>query len=264
MWKTSRPNTGPIVWLGVAAALVGAGCANSTSGAEEALRLRQADSHLNLGLDYIRNGRVAIGLGELLRAERFDPQDARIQLALGSAYLMRNKPAEAEQHLLRTVEIDPTNHVARLNLAILLNQVNRYEESLVHTSILANDPTFPEPWRALAIQGLAEYRLGRLAEARSTLELALDYREDYGPTLLYLGMLEVDEGRQLEGLSLFRQVLAQEPDLEVQAQANYRIGEIYVALGKRERAIGYLRAAVAQNPGGPWGAKSEEYLILLR
>ena len=51
---------------------------------------------------------------------------------------------------------------------------------------------------------------------------------------------------------------------EVQAQANYRIGEVYVALGKRGRAIGYLRAAVAQTPGGPWGAKSEESLSLLR
>jgi hypothetical protein len=56
----------------------------------------------------------------------------------------------------------------------------------------------------------------------------------------------------------------QEPGLEVQAQANYRIGEIYIALGKRERAIGHLKAAVVQTPGGPWGAKSEESLSLLR
>ncbi len=77
-------------------------------------------------------------------------------------------------------------------------------------------------------------------------------------------MLDVEEGRQLEGLSFFRQVLEQEPGLEVQAQANYRIGEILISLGKRERAIGHLRAAVAQAPGGPWGVKSEKYLILLR
>jgi hypothetical protein len=61
-----------------------------------------------------------------------------------------------------------------------------------------------------------------------------------------------------------RQVLEQEPGLEIQAQANYRIGEIYIALGKRERAIRHLKTAVVQTPGGPWGVKSEEYLILLR
>jgi len=177
---------------------------------------------------------------------------------------MRRKPVEAEQHYLRTLEIEPTYHEARLNLAILYNQLSRYEESVAHTSVLADDATFPGPWRALANKGLAEYRLGQLEEARHTLELGIDYRDDYWPTLLYLGILEVEEGRRLEGLSFFRQVLQQEPGLEVEAQANYRIGEIYIALGKRERAIGHLKAAVVQTPGGPWGTKSEESLKLLR
>jgi tetratricopeptide (TPR) repeat protein len=147
---------------------------------------------------------------------------------------------------------------------MLYTQLNRNEELLTHTSILADDATFQGPWRALAYKGLAEYRLGHVEEARRTLEIGIDYRDDYWPTLLYLGILEVEEGRRLEGLSLFRQILEQEPGLEVQAQANYRIGEIYIALGKRKRAIGYLRAAVVQTPGGPWGVKSEESLKLLR
>ncbi len=130
--------------------------------------------------------------------------------------------------------------------------------------MLVDDATFPGPWRALANKGIAELRLGRLEEARLTLELGFDYRNDYWPTLLYLGILEVEEGRRVEGLSLFRQVLEQEPGLEVQAQANYRIGEVYIALGKREQAIDYLRAAVVQTPGGQWGVKSEEHLNRLR
>jgi Tfp pilus assembly protein PilF len=264
MWKQSPPNAVPIVWLCVLALLFGIGCANSTRGPEEELRLKQASAHFNLGMDYLRKDRVALGLREFLLAESFDPKSPRIHHALGNAYLMRRKPVEAEQHYLRALEIEPTYHEARLNLAILYNQFDRYEESVAHNSILVDDATFPDPWRALANKGLAEYRLGQLEEARRTLELGFDYRDDYWPTLLYLGILEVEEGRRLEGLSFFRQVLEQEPGLEVQAQANYRIGEIYIALGKRERAIGYLRAAVVQTPGGPWGAKSEEYLNLLR
>jgi len=264
MWKQSPPNAVPIVWLCVLALLFGIGCANSTRGPEEELRLKQASSHFNLGMDYLRKDRVALGLREFLLAESFDPKSPRIHHALGNAYLMRRKPVEAEQHYLRALEIEPTYHEARLNLAILYSQLSRYEESVAHNSMLVDDATFSDPWRALANKGLAEYRLGQLEEARRTLELGFDYRDDYWPTLLYLGILEVEEGRRLEGLSFFRQVLEQEPGLEVQAQANYRIGEIYIALGKRERAIGYLRAAVVQTPGGPWGAKSEEYLNLLR
>jgi Tfp pilus assembly protein PilF len=264
MWKQSTPNAVPIVWLCVLATFFGIGCANSTRGFEEELRFKQASSHYNLGIDYLHQDRVALALREFQLAEGFDPESPRIHHAMGNAYLMRRKPVEAEQHYLRTLEIDPTYHEARLNLAILYNQLNRYEESVSHTSILADDATFPDPWRALANKGLAEYRLGKLEEARRSLELGFEYRDDYWPTLLYLGILEVEEGRRLEGLSFFRQVLQQEPGPEVEAQANYRIGEIYIALGKRERAIGHLRAAVVQTPGGPWGAKSEEYLNLLR
>jgi tetratricopeptide (TPR) repeat protein len=264
MWKQSSPSGVPIVWLCVLALLLGTGCANSPNATEKALRLRRASSHFNLGMDYIRNDRVALGLRELLLAESFDPQNPRIHQALANTYFMRGKPLEAEQHYLRTLDIDPTFHEARLNLSILYTQLDRYEESISHTSKLADDATFPGPWRALAYKGLAEYRLGQFEDARRTLELGFEYRDDYWPTLLYLGILEVEEGRRLEGLSLFRQVLKQEPGLEVQAQANYRIGEIYVTLGQRDRAIGYLRTAVAQTPGGPWGMKSEEHLNLLR
>jgi Tfp pilus assembly protein PilF len=264
MWKQPSSSAVPIVWLCVLALLLGAGCANSPNAAEETLRLRRASSHFNLGIDYIRKDRVALGLRELLLAESFDPQDPRIHQALANTYLMRGKPVEAEQHYLRTLEIEPTFHEARLNLSILYSQNYRYEESLAQTSILVDDATFPGPWRALANKGIAEFRLGRLEEARLTLELGFEYRNDYWPTLLYLGILEVEEGRRVEGLSLFRQVLEQEPGLEVQAQANYRIGEVYIALGKREQAIGYLRAAVVKTPGGQWGVKSEEHLNRLR
>ncbi|MBW2494437.1 MAG: tetratricopeptide repeat protein [Deltaproteobacteria bacterium] len=254
----------PIVWLCTLALLLGLGCASSGRKAEDELRLRRANSHFNLGLDYIRNDRIALAIRELLFAEELDPKNPRIHQALADAYVMRGKPVEAEQHYLLTLKIDPTIHEARLNLSSLYNQLDRYEESLVYASMLADDATFSGPWRALANKGFAEYQLGRVEEARNSLRLALEYRSDYWPTLLYLGILEMEEGRQREAIGLFQQVLELDPALAIQAQANYRIGEIYIALGKRQRAIGHLQAAVAQTPGGPWGVRSEEYLKLLR
>jgi type IV pilus assembly protein PilF len=254
----------PIVWLCALVLFLGLGCANSTHKADEDLRVRRANSHFNLGIDYLRNNRMALALRELLFAEELDPENPVIHQALGDAYSMRGKPVEAEQHYLRTLEIEPTLHEARLNLSSLYVQLDRYEESLVHTSMLADDATFSGPWRALASKGYAEYQLGRIEEARSSLGLGLEYRNDYWPTLLYLGILEMEEGRQREAIGFFQQVLEQDPTLAVQAQTNYRIGEIYVSQGKRQMAIGHLQAAVAQTPGGPWGVKSEEYLKLLR
>ncbi len=264
MSKQSLAGGAPVVWLCTLALLLGIGCASSTKRADEELRLKRAKSHFNLGTDYIRNNRLALALRELLAAEQLDPKDPRIHQALADAYSMRGKPVEAEQHYLRTLQLDPTVHEARWNLSSLYNQLERYQESLVHSSMLADDATFSGPWRALVNKGVAEYRLGQVDAARSSLRLGLEYRSDYWPALFYLGILEMEEGRQFEALEFFRQVLEYEPDLATQAEVNYRIGEIYVSLGNRKQAIGHLQAAVAQTPGGPWGVKSEEYLKLLR
>jgi Tfp pilus assembly protein PilF len=264
MSKQSLAGGASVVWLCSLALLLGVGCATSTQRADDELRLKQANSHFNLGIDYLRNERLALAIRELLASEQLDPQNPRTQQALADAYSMRGKPVEAEQHYLRTLQLDPTLHEARLNLSYLYIQLGRYEESLVHASRLADDATFSGPWRALVNKGVAEYRLGQRDAARNSLRLGLEYRNGYWPALFYLGTFEMEEGHQLEALGFFRQVLEQEPDLAVQAETNYRIGEIYVSLGKRRQAIGHLQAAVAQTPGGPWGVKSEEYLKLLR
>jgi type IV pilus assembly protein PilF len=232
--------------------------------AEEKLRLKKARSHLNLGVDYLRTDRVALAIRELLLAEEFDPKNARIQFAIGEAYLQRDKPAEAEQHYLRVLELAPDYHDARLNLSAMYLGLGRYEECIAESRLLADDATFPGPWRALANQGWAEYKLGRKTEARHSLGVATDYSPSYWPALLSLGILDVEDGRRLEAVGQFQKVLDHAPHAEARAEVNYRLGEIYVALGNRERAVDYLMSAVVDSPGGPWGNKSEEYLKLLR
>ena len=81
---------------------------------------------------------------------------------------------------------------------------------------------------------------------------------------LNLGILEVQEGHRLEAIELFRRALALDQDLSAEAETHYRMAEVYVSLGKRDRALGHLRTAVTQAPNGRWGKKSEDYLKILR
>ena len=78
------------------------------------------------------------------------------------------------------------------------------------------------------------------------------------------GILEAQEGHHPKAIALFEEMLALRPRASAMAEANYRLAEIYVSIGKRERAVGHLVTAVAQAPGDLWGKKSEEYLKLLR
>ena len=244
--------------------LLATGCATAQKQAEERQRLRKANSHLDIGIGYLESERVALALREFLIAENLDPRNARIQYALGEAYLARGKVEESELHLKRALELYPDHHDARLSLTALYLLQERHPEVIEQCDLLVGDPTFPAPYRALGNRGLAQMRMGRSQEARRSLELALDYNAQYWPALLTLGTLEAEEGHRLEAIGLLQQILQLDPGPRIESEVNYRLAEIYISLGKRQRAIGHLSTSVTRAPEGPWAAKSQEYLKLLR
>lgn len=244
--------------------LVATGCASPTRRAEADLRKRQALSHYDLAIDHIQNGRLELGLRELLAAERLDPRDERIQNTLGITYYQKGRAVEGERHLLRALELRPDFHEARFNLAVLLLREGRYAECIAESQRLFDDPTFVAPWRALTTRGWCEYKSGNVAEARRLLELSRDYDSGDWSTLLNLGILEADQGNRRQAVALLQQVLALRPGTGPEAEANYRLGELFVAMGERERAVSHLTAALEKAPNGPWGRKSEESLRRLR
>ncbi len=240
------------------------GCATAASKARAKQNALKARSHFEIGADHLNNGRDADGLREMLRAETLDPRNARVHMGLAEAYKRKGRIEEAEKQLRRVLELHPPYHDARLMLSNLYIHLERYEDALSETRVLMDDPTFPGVWRALTNQGWAQFRMGRNAEARGDLELALEYRRHYWPALLNLGILEAQEGHHFEAITLFGEMLASDVRPGALAEANYRIAELYVSTGYRDRAVAHLVAAVDQAANGPWGKKSEEYLKILR
>jgi type IV pilus assembly protein PilF len=243
------------VWL----AASGLGCATFTGGADTG-DARKAASHIEVGSDHLANGRSALALREYLAAEKLDPKNARVHYALADAYLARGKRAEAEKHARRAIELFPDYHDARLFLTALLLIDKHYAEAIPECDRLIDDPTFASPWRALTNRAWAEYKLGRAKDARETLALALEYRQNYWPATLALAILEGDAGRRVEAIRLFQDIIAQGPGALVEAEVNYRIGEQYAALGNRREAMGHLTTSVARAPESQWAKKSQESL----
>jgi Tfp pilus assembly protein PilF len=250
----------------VAAALAvsALGCASFDGGEAAETRKRQARAHYDLGADHVQKGHLELGLREFLIAERFDPSDAKIQAILGVTYYQKNKVVEGEAHLRRAIELRPEFHEARFNLTVLLSKEARFAECAEESARLVDDPTFVAPWRALTAQGWCEYKAGKVAEGRRLLQLSRDYRAKDSTTLLNLGILEADQGNPRQAVALFEQVLALKPGVGVEAEAEHRLGELWIALGQRRRAVKHLTAALEKTPGGPWARKSAETLKRLR
>ena len=69
-----------------------------------------------------------------------------------------------------------------------------------------------------------------------------------------LGILENDEGRRVEALGRFQQVLDEAPGRGAKAEANFRMGELFVSLGRRDRAVTHFANAIEQSPHGRWAS----------
>lgn len=259
--------------LPLAIAILGllAGCAtsggSSRGGGDSADSMkndRRARSHYKIGSSHLQEGRVALAVRELRVAEELRPEDNWTQLALADAYRLKGRFADAERHLLKALARNPDFQQASLTLSAIYIQLERYGEAIALTEALVDDPTFPIPWAALTNQGWAYYMLGQLGPATEALEMATEYHNGYWRPVLSLGIIEAARGNGEDAIARFERVVELDPGPLAEAEANYRIAEIYIAQGNRDRAVEYLTVAAAQRPGGTWGKRSEEYLDRLR
>lgn len=244
--------------------LLAVGCATRGPTDEELFEVaRKAEAHRNLGLDHLANGRAAMAIRELRYAHSLDPKDPESLHWLGEAHRRKGLLEEAETYLLEAIELDPGNQPARLNLSGLYIQMAHFEEAIKVAQGLVDDPLYPYPWLAHNNLGWAQLQLGRVGEARANFERALDYRQNYWPAHLNLGILEAREGSKLKAVEHLSRVLEQDVGGYVASEASYRLGQVYVALGRRRKAVRCFTAAVERSPRGHWAKQSEGYLKLL-
>jgi tetratricopeptide (TPR) repeat protein len=255
-----------------ALAALGVGCATTTTLSDEELdEIGQAIAVRDVGVDHLAAGRTAMAIRKLQQAIAMNPDDPETMLWLGEAYRRKGMLARAEESLLEAIDLskkDPTGRTHQetiLNLSALYIQMKRYDDAIAQSEILIQDPTFSSPWRALTNRGWAQFQLGAYTEAEESYDAALDFFPTYWPARLNLGILEQKRRNYVESVRQYELALeTNRLGSDAIAEVNYRLAEVYVALGRRERAIEHFSVAVEQSPYGEWGTQSKSYLELLR
>jgi type IV pilus assembly protein PilF len=244
--------------------VAGSGCASTAVDPEQrAADIRIAVAKRNVGVDYLAKGRTPMAIRELQFSFDLNPDDALTVLWLGEAYRRRGLLDKALEHMLLAREMDPTDHDMLLNLTGIFVQLKRFPEAIETSQVLIEDPTFAGPWKAFTNRGWAELQLGHTSEARASFEEALAFQPRYWPARLNLGILDAKQGRGLQAVANFERVLERNVGRSVEAETNYRLGEAYVSLGRRGKALSYFKIAAERAPYERWGQQSQEYLKLL-
>ncbi|MFT5694305.1 MAG: Tfp pilus assembly protein PilF [Myxococcota bacterium] len=226
--------------------------------------LEQASARRDLGMNYLGKGQNAIALRELVFSVETNPNDPITQLWLGEGYRRQGHNDLALAAMLRSIELKPDFRDAHNNLAAFYIQLEDYENAIKHSQVLIDDPLYARPWKAFSNRGFAELRLGRIEDARKSLEIALEFRRGFWPASLNLGLLEHQAGQTVKAVQHFRKVIGSDVGDGPKAEATFHVGQILVSMGHREKAMKYFAASVKTDPDGRWAMESRNYLKILR
>ena len=121
------------------------------------------------------------------------------------------KPEESQRHLQRALEIDPTYHAARDNLAQALLQINRPSDAaaLLETGLESR----PKDPIAQNNVGIILVRLGRLESAEAHFRKAVELQPDYALAHHNLGGVLLDERKLSESAEHSQRALILQPGL---------------------------------------------------
>jgi len=211
------------------------------------LRPQNWAGYYELGVFYYRQRRYTEAAEAFEKVLGITPDNAMAHATLGGMAQLLGRDAEAEQHLKRSLELEPS-YAAYTNLGALYYRERRWSESVAVTrkalEINGND------WRAWSNLGIACEWLNRKSEADNAahhelarLEEIVKVRSDDAEVLVELGLLYSRESLRDKAVPLVEAALARAPDNpNVLASA----GEAYENLGNRSAALDLVRKALAR------------------
>jgi tetratricopeptide (TPR) repeat protein len=217
--------------------------------------------HIDLGIEEVRRGRLAEGIGHFEQAVAIQPGYWYGQLALGSALNRDGRPAEAIAHLETAARLHPDSAETKAALAQAAEKVAGQLYAQGRTAEAA--ARLEEAVRAAPDNSGLRYEHGRAlaasnrnAEAKDELRAAVRLSPDFRPALMLLAaMLATSSGATPaegeEALQLAERLVSlggnRDPnDLDLLAAAQAQTGRYAEAVETAQRAI--LLADAAGEP----------------
>ena len=146
-----------------------------------ALNPNLVELHNNWGVVQASRGEPAAAAAAFRRALELNPNSARANANLGVALFEAGNREEAARRFRDAIKSDPTNRPARMNLGTLALEDDRPREAVEHLeAALEGDEDGSEAFVRYAL-GHAYHGIGRTADARQSLEEALNVAERNGP-----------------------------------------------------------------------------------
>jgi len=185
-----------------------AACSNSPIEPETSRSDNAAALNAQLGIEYLRQGNLAIAKEKLERAEKQNPRDPNVHSALALLYERLGKPQEVDEHYRTAVRLAPQNPDISNNYAVYLCKTGRIEEGVRRFLAAARNPLYNTPEVAYTNAGVCQRTAKRFEEANVNFKRALQIRPNFAEAAYQLGDLQFDQGKVGDARAQVDQYLA--------------------------------------------------------
>ena len=191
---------------------------------------KKASAAINLGEAYMGGGNYTAALGELLKAQKLNPDDPILHNDLGLVYMAKEKFDLAVVHFERAVQLNPDYSLAKNNLGSAYLVRKEWDKAIIVLEDVTGDMLYATPHFPLANLGWAYYNKKNYDKARHFLKEALALQPEFFVAQLNLGRTYLATGQLHAALSMFESAARlnpKDPTLLLELGRTYRLSGDY-------------------------------------
>ncbi len=195
----------------LAALLVLAGCVTSNVGERAGSPREAAQFNVQLGLEYMRQGRRELAFEKLNRALEQDPKLADAHTAIAYAHSVYGEPERAERHYKLALRYGDNNPDVQNTYGTFLCQQGRMQEAERQLIRAARSPAYGTPEVAWTNAGLCARRSGDVEKAERFLREALRVNDRHPDALWQLAQMSFAADNALQARAFLQRFHAVAP-----------------------------------------------------
>lgn len=157
-----------------------------------------AQTHTQLAAVYMGQNNLKDAETALNKAIGFDDKYVPAHTLLAILYWRINRMPEADQEFRKAISLDPSNGDTNNNYGKFLCERGNRQEAMKYFQRALADPFYKTPEVANANAGACELKSKDYAAAEPYLRKALEIQSGYGPALLDMAQLELDQNKAFE------------------------------------------------------------------
>jgi Tfp pilus assembly protein PilF len=200
-------------------------CTAGKSNLSKEETIKKSDALRNLGEAHLLSGNYTLALGNLLDAEKIDPQNPYIHDDLGLVYIAKGRPDLAIEHFKKALVIKPEFTPAMNNLGTAYLARKEWDAAISILKKINSDLLYATPYMPLSNIGWAYYNKKRYNLAKKYYLDALKMEPKFITALHGLGLTYTALGEYAQAIKILEKGVKLAP---VHA-------DIYLALGNAYR-----------------------------